>query len=177
MKEEDMQEEDRMLGRTYSRVNSPPCSQQRSQHHRNIRVLELSGELTANTLSSEVLPAFCNPIIVISISVALSIKVHTSAPVHQIQQRASNRLAADDGTTSTNARTAAETHQNNLNSQSYTFLNRLAMVDRFQHGRSFDQQNDPFAEVQQVAQGCLRLWSVERGFESEAADAKCGRSR
>jgi hypothetical protein len=37
-------------------------------------VWELFGGLTARTLSSEVLPAFCRPIIVISISVALLIE-------------------------------------------------------------------------------------------------------
>jgi hypothetical protein len=35
---------------------------------------ELFGGLTARTLSSEVLPAFCRPIIVISISVALLVE-------------------------------------------------------------------------------------------------------
>lgn len=56
--------------RTYSRVNSPPYAER--EVSMNMRVLMDLGELTARTRSNEVLPAFCNPIMVISISVALS---------------------------------------------------------------------------------------------------------
>ena len=51
----------------------------RYQLLRNDGIWGSDGTLTANTLNNEVLPAFCKPIIVISISVALSIKDKASA--------------------------------------------------------------------------------------------------
>jgi hypothetical protein len=53
------------LGNTYSIVNSPPYSCQSTTNE------QVGDSLTAKTRNKDVLPAFCNPIIVISISVAL----------------------------------------------------------------------------------------------------------
>lgn len=79
--------------------------------------------LTASTLSSEVFPAFCNPIIVTSISVALKSYVisHDSLDVIQHKTAHKSRLL-EDRITGT-----FPTYQNNLISQSYTLFRKPAI--------------------------------------------------
>jgi hypothetical protein len=84
--------------------------------------------LTEITRRSEVLPAFCNPIMVTSISVALH---RISPPTPGIAGDAPPMRCGPVVPRSSAARgrcMAAKTHQNVRNSQSYTFLKSPAMV-------------------------------------------------
>lgn len=66
------------MGCAYSRVNSPPYSSPGSA--RGGQAAEHgTGTLTARTLNNDVLPAFCKPTMVTSISIALRIIVSMSA--------------------------------------------------------------------------------------------------
>lgn len=87
--------------------------------------LDNTCELTANTLSNDVLPAFCKPTRVTSISMALSLLVSMAMRRHLEVEVALARSAKPFGW-------EISTHQNVRSSQSYTFLNRPAMLIAFQ---------------------------------------------
>ena len=118
------------------------------------------GCLTARTLNNEVLPAFCRPIIVISISVALpsgDLGQHHIAvaarelPRRGVQMGAQNMLPD----------TVEKTDQNSLSNQSYTRLNSPAMVIRSQREIE-DCPRSPFWG-EQLPGSCARLEGEEMG--------------
>ncbi|KAK1456286.1 hypothetical protein CCUS01_10033 [Colletotrichum cuscutae] len=95
--------------------------------------------LTARTRSRDVLPAFWRPIIVTSISVALSSQVSSSSRYHPRGSRVRAKWARRgkvrargpsiaENHPRCSSREAKCTHQNVLNSQSYTFRKSPAMV-------------------------------------------------
>lgn len=104
---------------------------------------EQRGKLTAKTLNNEVFPAFCKPIIVISISVALRIEAFSSVPSSSFLLRGEGvrilLFPANDGSHNLGLdlrQAGGTTHQNNLNSQSYIRLKRPAMMLQSEKGRS-----------------------------------------
>jgi len=141
---------ERMVGRiegrgTYSSVNSPPYGSHASVLGRRGGMGHPAcSRLTARTLSNEVLPAFCRPIIVISISVALLLGSARQLEIRQSKTTLSLSigglffffpsplfpLVQDKNVWLPlgSSRHTEETDQNNLNSQSYTRLKSPAMM-------------------------------------------------
>ena len=148
-----MSHNNREDGGTYSRVNSPPWGSQ------YLVVVWSSGvSLTARTLNSDVLPAFWSPIIVISISVALLSERYQQA----IRGRFFFDVDPRSGRYSHGMRSKrhnSNTDQNNLNSQSYTLLNRPAMIARLYARCSivFEGMNLCGLRVGRLPGSCARL--------------------